>query len=137
MANLPDWLSTAFASPLFGADHRQLTTDFTRRQPHGALPLFIWKELAAHCDFHPVAIWVIHFLDIHRKIDRAHDAIAELFVNQLFDCLAVNQVNFVKAVKERIFGNVQNISLRGKLLENGRSFRRQLEKRDKVVRLFG
>ena len=64
MANLPDWLSTAFAIPLFGADHRQMTTDFTRRQSCGALPLFIWKELAAHCDFHPVAIWVIHFLSI-------------------------------------------------------------------------
>ena len=98
---------------------------------------FIWQKFAAHRDLHAIAFRVVHFFDLHREIDRAHNAVAELFVDQFLDRLAIHQVDLVKTVKQRIFRNVQNISFGWELLKDGRSLRWQPEKRDQFVRLFG
>ena len=45
---------------------------------------FVWEELSAHRDPYAIAFRVRFALDIHMKINRAHDAVAKFFVNQSF-----------------------------------------------------
>ena len=62
------------------------------------LPPLVREKLATHGDLDPVPFWILHFANLHRKVDRAHDAIAELLMDQLFDRLAINQSDFVKSI---------------------------------------
>ena len=52
-----------------------------------------------HIDAIALGVRVAH--DVHRKINRAHDAVAKFFVDQLFDSRAVNTDDFVPAVNRR------------------------------------
>jgi hypothetical protein len=62
------------------------------------LPPLVREKLAAHGDLDPIALWVLHFGNLHCKVDRAHDAITELLMDQLFDRLSINQCDFVKSI---------------------------------------
>jgi hypothetical protein len=53
-------------------------------------PSLVGEKFAAHGDLDPIAFWILYFADLHRKVDRAHDAVTELLVDQLFDCFSVN-----------------------------------------------
>jgi hypothetical protein len=61
-------------------------------------PSLIRKELTAHGDLDPITFWILNFANLHRKVDCAHDAIPELFMDQLFDRLSINQSDFVKSI---------------------------------------
>src|SRR6266403_2438486 len=57
-------------------------------------PSLVRKELTAHGDLDPITFWILNFADLHRKVDCAHDTIPELFMDQLFDRLSINQSDF-------------------------------------------
>jgi hypothetical protein len=61
-------------------------------------PSLVRKELTAHGDLDPITFWILNFADLHRKVDCAHDAIPELFMDQLFDRFSINQSDFVKSI---------------------------------------
>jgi hypothetical protein len=63
------------------------------------LPSLVWKKLAAHGDLYPVALGIFRFANLHRKVDRTRDTVAELLVNQLLDGLTIDQSDFVKSGK--------------------------------------
>ena len=61
-------------------------------------PSLVRKELTAHGDLDPITFWILNFANLHRKVDCAHDTIPELFMDQLFDRLSINQSDFVKSI---------------------------------------
>ena len=62
----------------------------------------VGQELAAHRDADAVALGVRLALQVHVEIDRAHDAVAELLVDQGLEGAAVDADQFVEAVDQRI-----------------------------------
>ena len=61
-------------------------------------PSLVRKEFTAHGNLDPITFWILNFANLHRKVDCAHDAIPELFMDQLFDRLSINQSDFVKSI---------------------------------------
>jgi hypothetical protein len=70
-----------------------------------ASPLSIREKFSVVSDDDPVALWIGFFLDVDFKIDGAHDAVAEHFVNQGFHSRAVYLGNFVEAIDQWIYRN--------------------------------
>jgi hypothetical protein len=66
---------------------------------------FIRQELTAHDDAHPVAFGVGFALDVHGKVDGAHDAVAELFMDQLLDAAAIHADQFVETINQWVAGH--------------------------------
>ena len=54
---------------------------------------------------HPISLEIRLPHDVHRKINRAHDAVAERFVNKFLDRCAVGADDFALAVEQWIGGN--------------------------------
>src|ERR1700722_7857699 len=100
-------------------------------------PRLVRKKLATHRHLYAIALRVMHFFDFHRKIDGAHYTVAELFVDQFLDRLAINQVDLVEAVKQGVLRNIQNVPFGWKLLKDHRSLRGQPKKINELVCLFG
>src|SRR5690554_1454185 len=73
-----------------------------RRPPLIAL---VGEKLAGQQYLHPVPLRIGLALDIHGKVDGAHDPVTELLVNQLLDGGAVHADDFVPAVDEWISGH--------------------------------
>lgn len=71
------------------------------RSPKDRLPLIVGKEFAGHADLHAVPFRALDPFDDKIKINGAHDAIAELFMDQLFDRIAINVDDLEKAIDER------------------------------------
>src|SRR5260221_14303803 len=63
-----------------------------------ASPSLVRKELAAHGDLDPITFRILHFVNLHSKIDCAHNAIPELLMDQFLDRLPINQSDFVKSI---------------------------------------
>ena len=77
---------------------------------------------AYHCLYarnfpHMVTFGIFHLVNVHREIDGAHNSVTELLVDQLLDRFAINQINFVKPVKKRIFWDVEDLAFGGAFLE--------------------
>src|SRR5262252_1079695 len=70
-------------------------------RPAGSI-LLIGQELAAHADAHAVAFLVGLPLDLHVEIDGAHDAVAELLLDQRLPGGAINLHQLVEAIDQRI-----------------------------------
>jgi hypothetical protein len=71
----------------------------------GCLPGFVAEELAAHLDFHAVALGIFNAVDGHGEIDGAHDAGAKLFFDEGLQRGTVNVDDFLEAVLERFLGD--------------------------------
>src|SRR5260221_12525831 len=63
-----------------------------------ASPSLVRKELAAHGDLDPITFRILNFVNLHSKIDCAHNAIPELLMDQFLDRLPINQSDFVKSI---------------------------------------
>jgi hypothetical protein len=50
---------------------------------------FVRKEFATENDLHTVSYGVPFLLEIHVEVDRAHDAVPELFMDKLLECCNV------------------------------------------------
>src|SRR5262245_54524548 len=48
------------------------------------LGLLIFEEFPSHDDANPIAVWIGLAREIEIEVDRAHDAVPKLFVNQFF-----------------------------------------------------
>ncbi len=60
------------------------------------------QKFTSHGDLHTVTLRICHALHRHVEIDRAHDAVSELFVDACFPGRAVDTNEFIKPVNERI-----------------------------------
>ena len=85
-------------SPQLG-DRQPLTWNAVPRL--GESVSLVRKELSGHADLHAVFIRVRFPLDLHIEIDRAHDAIAELFFDQRLPGCPIGLDEFMKTVDER------------------------------------
>jgi pyruvate/2-oxoglutarate dehydrogenase complex dihydrolipoamide dehydrogenase (E3) component len=68
--------------------------------PHSVL--LVGQELARQHHVHAVALGVGLAHDVHAEVDGAHDAVAELFVDQFLDGGAVHADDLVPAVDQRV-----------------------------------
>src|SRR5262249_10085546 len=68
----------------------------------GGAVIFVRQEFSRHRDLHPIPFRV--GLALHRQIeiDRRHDAVAELLLDQNFQGRAVDHHQFIKPIDERI-----------------------------------
>ena len=64
----------------------------------GCSPLFVRQELAAHGDFDAITFGILHFVDIKREVDRAHDAVTKMFLNNIFQGHSIDLHDLVKAI---------------------------------------
>src|SRR5499426_363310 len=64
--------------------------------------VFIGQEFSRHGDLDAVALGVGQALDLHVEIDRRHDAVAELLLDQSLPRRAVDHHQLVEAIDERI-----------------------------------
>ena len=62
-------------------------------------------ELAAHDDLHAVALRIRLARKVHREVDGAHDAVAELLVDECLEGRSVNVDQFVEAIDQRVGRN--------------------------------
>src|SRR5262249_20323572 len=69
------------------------------------LSLFVFQELSGHYDADAVAVRVGLPREIEVEIDRAHDAVAEFFVDQFLQGRTVYLHDLVEAVDGRISWN--------------------------------
>src|SRR6266545_5657857 len=95
-------------SPLNPVDRRLLTIWHGPARPGkgacrpiGSVGL-VRQELARHGDLHPVALLVGLALHGHVEVDGAHDAVAELLLDELLPGRAVDLHQLVEAVDKRI-----------------------------------
>src|ERR1700722_9629029 len=89
----------------------------TLRMYRSPSPFSVWQELAVIGKNDAVAVRVGPSLDVQFEINRAHDAIAEHFVDQRLDRRSVHLRHLVQPIDQRIdrYGAVQR-ALRGDLL---------------------
>src|SRR5580658_5286405 len=71
----------------------------TRRPP---LEPLVREKLAIQRHDDAVALGVLGLLHVDREIDGAHDAVAEVFLNHVFERRPVYTQNLVKPIHERI-----------------------------------
>src|ERR1700758_2387873 len=64
--------------------------------------VFVWQEFAGHRDLDAVALGVRQTLHHHVEIDRRHDAVAELLLDQRFPGRAVDHHELVEAIDQGI-----------------------------------
>src|SRR5690606_29090019 len=62
------------------------------------------QEFARQHHLHPIALRVRLSLDVHGEIDRTHDAIAELLMDELLDGRTVHADDLVPAIDQRVRG---------------------------------
>src|SRR5215813_10309292 len=68
----------------------------------GIAVVFIGQKFSRHGDLDAVALGVEQALDLHVEIDRRHDAVAELLLDQRLPRGAVDHHQLVEAVDQRI-----------------------------------
>jgi hypothetical protein len=69
----------------------------------------VGEELARHAKPDPVALGIWFTFDLHLEIDRAHDAIAKLLLDECFPSRPVGLDQFMETVDEgSVGGNVVN-----------------------------
>ena len=59
---------------------------------------FIGQKLARHDDLYAVPFGVRLTADVEREINRAHDAVAELLMDQFLDCRPIDGDDLIPAV---------------------------------------
>src|SRR6516164_4869943 len=64
--------------------------------------LLIWEEFAAQGQLDAITFGIGLAIDGHVEIDRTHDAVAKLLLDQLFPGRAVDLHEFVEAVDQRV-----------------------------------
>src|SRR5271166_1626375 len=64
--------------------------------------LLIWEEFAAQGQLHAVAFGIGLAFDRHVEIDRTHDAVAELLLDQLLPSRAVDLHELIETVDQRV-----------------------------------
>jgi hypothetical protein len=62
----------------------------------------VGQEFAIQRDDHPVAAGIGFAPDVRAEVDRTHDAIAELLVDELLDGRAVNLDHLIEPVDRRV-----------------------------------
>ena len=103
----------------------------------GCSPLFVRQKLAAHGDFDPITFGIFNFVDIEREIDRAHDAITKMLLDDILQRHAIDLHDLVEAIDQGIGGDHRiTTSLGGELLQSRSNGRIKGEKRSQLVSLF-
>src|SRR5215210_3295565 len=99
--------STTKRSVLLPAVRVQLSPAFSDRDSLEIMPLpLIGQELALVGDPHAVALRMLNPLQVHPEVDGAHDAIAELLVDQSLYSGAIDLRNLVYPVDGGVHRNI-------------------------------
>ena len=98
---------------------------------------FVRQELAAHGDFDAITFGILHFVDIKREVDRAHDAVTEMLLDHILQRHSIDLHDLVEAIDQGVSGDHWiEASLGGELLQSGGDGRIKGEQLSQLFSLF-